>query len=119
MSAEHAIDRPLRDFGLWLGILGPPSAWLVQFQTIYMQVYPACGVHRNLNIGFVCAGFFVVIAALGIYPARSWADHRFALDPVSRTRRFMSIVGVTSTALFLLVVIAQWIAAILVDPCTI
>jgi hypothetical protein len=116
---ERVIDRPLRDFGLWLGILGPPSAWLVQFQTIYMQVYPACGVHRNLNIGFTCAGFFLVVAVLGLYPTNMWLNNREAANPVSRTRRFMSILGAVSTALFLLLIIAQWIAAIFVDPCTI
>jgi hypothetical protein len=91
----------------------------VQFQTIYLQVYPACGVHRNLNIGLCCAGFFAVIIALGLYPVNTWIGNRHATNAIGRTRRFMSIVGAVSAALFLLLVIAQWIAAILVDPCTI
>jgi hypothetical protein len=117
--SDEAIDRPLRDFGLWLGIAGPPSVWLIQFQSIYMLVYPACGAGRNLNIGLTCAMFFAVIAACGVYPKKNWDRNALAENPVSRTRRFMSIVGVMSTALFLLLVIAQWIAAVLVDPCTI
>jgi hypothetical protein len=119
MKASESIDRPLRDFGLWLGIVGAPSIWLVQFQTIYMQVYPACGTGRNVNIGLCCAGFFIVIASLGIYPLRNWNQNRAGGNPVSRTRRWMSILGVMTVALFLLVVIAQWSAALLVDPCVI
>jgi hypothetical protein len=119
MNGDKAIDHPLRDFGLWLGILGPPLAWLIQFQSIYLLVYPACGVGRNLNIGLTCAGFFALIAALGVYPRRNWNENRYAQNPVSRTRRFMSIVGVMSTALFLLLLVAQGIAAMMIDPCSI
>ncbi len=119
MSADRSIDRPLRDLGLWLGIIGPPSLWLIQFQSVYLMVYPACGTGRTLNIGLTCAVFFVVIAALGIYPRKNWMDNRTPENVVSRTRRFMSIVGVMTTALFLLVVVAQWIAGVMVDPCTI
>jgi hypothetical protein len=119
MNGDESIDRPLRDFGLWIGIIGPPSFWLIQFQTIYMLVYPACGAGRNLTIGFTCGIFFLVIVGLGLYPLRNYSVNRHPENPVSRTRRFMSILGLMSTALFLLLVIAQWIAALLVDPCVI
>jgi hypothetical protein len=119
MSASESTDRPLRDLGLWLGIVGAPLVWLAQFQTIYMQVYPACGTGRNVNIGLCCAGFFVVIALLGIYPLRNWSQNRVGQNPVNRTRRFMSILGVMSVGMSLLVVIAQWSAALLLDPCVI
>jgi hypothetical protein len=119
MNADEATDRPLRDFGLWVGIVGPPSLWLIQFQSVYMLVYPACGTGRTANIGLTCAAFFLAIGALGIYPHTNWKRNRTAQNPIGRTRRFMSIVGLMTTALFLLVVIAQWIAGILIDPCTI
>jgi hypothetical protein len=119
MSTTESTDRPLRDLGLWLGIVGAPFIWLVQFQTIYMQVYPACGTGRNVNIGLCCAGFLVVIGVLGIYPLRIWSGNRVGQTPVSRTRRFMSILGVMSVGMSLLVVIAQWSAALLLDPCAI
>jgi hypothetical protein len=117
MIRDDAVDRPLRDFGLWLGIVGSPLTWLIQFQTIYMLVYPACGAQRNVVVHATCFVFFLAIAALGIYPWYNWTQNRLAKNPVSRTRRFMSMLGVMTTGLFLLLVIAQWTAAIMLDPC--
>ena len=114
---ESATDRPLRDFGLWLSMLGPPSLWLLQFQTVYILVYPACGAGRNFILGAACLTFFVLIALLAIYPAhnlRAASDNR-----VVRTRHFMSLVGLMSVLLSLLLIFAQWMAAIMVDPCVI
>ena len=113
---ETAIDRPLRDTGLWLGMIAPPSVWLIQFQTIYVLVYSACGAQHNFILHFTCAVFFAIIVAFGVYPLRSWSGAR-ADTVVSRTRRFMAIIGVMSASLFGLVVIAQWIAAALVEAC--
>jgi hypothetical protein len=117
VNTETAVDRPLRDLGLWLGILGPPAVWLIQFQTIYMLVYPACGAQRNFVIHITCFIFLVAITALGVSPLRTWRDAPRSDERTNRTRRFMGIVGGMSTALFLLLVIAQWIAAFIVDPC--
>src|ERR1041385_8127188 len=64
-SELAATDRPLRDFALWLGILGPPMLWLTQFQTVYMLVFPACGQHRNVIIIVASLLFGLVIAVCG------------------------------------------------------
>jgi len=117
LNTDNAVDRPWRDLGLWLGMVGPPTIWLIQFQTVYMLVYPACGAQHNFVIHVTCFIFLLVVAAFGLSPLRTWRNAASAPDKVGRTRSFMAIVGVMSTALFLLLVIAQWIAAFIVDPC--
>jgi hypothetical protein len=116
---ENAIDRPLRDLGLWVGMLGPPVAWLIQFQSIYILVYSACGAQRNYIVDATCLIFFVVIAAMVVYPLRNFRETRARSTRVARTRHFMSLVSVMSVTLFLLVIVAQWIAALMIDPCVI
>jgi hypothetical protein len=117
MKGEERIDLIGRDLGLWLAILGPPAVWLVQFQTIYVLVYKACVDHRSLIISGTAAAFFVVIALLGVAALREWNRTRQGENVVSRTRRFMSRLGLASTLLFLIVLVAQWLAALMLDPC--
>jgi hypothetical protein len=100
-------------------MIGPPFVWLIQFQTIYMLVYPACGAQRNLIVHLTCFIFLVIIAVLGVSPLQTWRRAANDRENVVRTRRFMALVGMMTTALFLLVLIAQWIAAFIVDPCAI
>jgi hypothetical protein len=118
MNGEAETDRPLRDFTLWLAMVGSPTIWLIQFQTIYMLVYPACGSHHNAVIHATCAGFALCIAVILLIAWRHWTSAR-AAETAGRTRRFMAVTGVMVSGLFLVVVIAQWIAAVMVDPCPI
>lgn len=118
MNETAETDRPLRDFSLWLAMVGSPAIWLIQFQTIYMLVYPACGSHHNAVINATCAGFFLCIAVIAIVAWRNWSNAHPA-ETAGRTRRFMAMAGVLVSLLFLIVVIAQWIAALMIDPCPI
>ena len=74
MKETTQTDRPWRDFSLWLAIVGSPTIWLIQFQTIYMLVYPACGSHHNAVINATCAGFFICIAVIAIMAWRNWSN---------------------------------------------
>ena len=117
MNSETALDRPLRDLGLWLGMVGPAVLWLIQFQILYMLVYPACDTQKKIMLHLTSFGFAIVIAALGIWPLLTWRRTNDGQSKAMRTRRFMAGVGIMTVSLFLLAVIAQWIAAIIVDPC--
>jgi hypothetical protein len=114
-----ATDRPLRDFALWLGILGPPVLWLTQFQTIYMLVFPACGQHRNVLIIVASVLFGLVIAVCGFI---GWSNRVPVADSpprVKKTRHFMAVMSILSMSMFLIVTIAQLIAALIISPCPI
>jgi len=112
-----ATDRPLRDFALWLGILGPPVLWLTQFQTIYMLVFPACGQHRNVIIIVASLLFGLVIAVCGFI---GWSNRVPVADSpprVKKTRHFMAVLSILSMSIFVIVTIAEVIAALMIDAC--
>ena len=112
-----ATDRPLRDFALWLGILGPPLLWLTQFQTIYMLVFPACGQHRNVIIIVASLLFGLVIAVCGFI---GWSNRVPVADSpprVKKTRHFMAVLSILSMSIFVIVTIAEVIAALMIDAC--
>jgi len=118
-SELAATERPLRDFALWLGILGPPMLWLAQFQTIYMLVFPACGQDRNVVIIVASLLFGGVIAICGFI---GWSNRvPVAASPprVKRTRHFMAVLSILSMSIFLIVLIAQLIGALMIPPCPI
>jgi hypothetical protein len=118
-SKLAAPARPLRDFVLWLGILGPPLLWLVEFQTVYMLVYPACGRGRNAIIGVSMFLFAIAIAACGII---GWSNRVAVVESparVKKTRHFMAVLSLMSMSIFLIVLTAQAIAALMVPPCPI
>ncbi|HEY6112187.1 MAG TPA: hypothetical protein VIV62_06705 [Chthoniobacterales bacterium] len=112
-----ATDRPLRDFALWLGILGPPLLWLTQFQTVYMLVFPACGQHRNVIIIVASLLFGLVIAVCGFI---GWSNRVPVADSpprVKKTRHFMAVLSILSMSIFVIVTIAEVIAALMIDAC--
>jgi hypothetical protein len=118
-SELAATDRPLRDFALWLGILGPPTLWLTQFQTIYMLVFPACGQRRNVLIIVTSLLFAVGILVCGFI---AWSNRvPVAASPprLKTTRHFMAVLSILSMSIFVVVTIAQVIAALIISPCPI
>jgi hypothetical protein len=114
-------DRPLRDFALWLGILGPPMLWLTQFQTIYMLVFPACGQHRNVIIIVTSLLFALGILACGFIGWSNRVPVAVAESPprLKTTRHFMAVLSILSMSIFLIVLIAQVIASVMISPCPI
>src|SRR5438046_7543595 len=115
MKETTQTDRPCRDFSLRLAIVGSPTIWLIQFQTIYMLVFPACGSHHNAVINATCAGFFICIAVIAIMAWRNWSAAPTG-EPAGRTRRFMAITGVLVSALVLPCGGAHGIAAGVIEP---
>jgi hypothetical protein len=114
-----ATDRPLRDLALWLGLLGPPLLWLTQFQTIYMLVYRACGNHRNLGITLTSICFGVAIAACGWISWNNRVPVAESPPRLKKTRHFMAVLSLMSMSIFLIVLIAQTIASLMIPPCPI
>src|SRR5436305_15289848 len=56
-SELAATDRPLRDFALWLGILGPPVLCHTQFGIVYALVLSVCVAHHRAVVALVSVGF--------------------------------------------------------------
>lgn len=111
------------DLGLWTGLLGPPIVWLLHFQIIYSLVGYVCEAHSHASIHIVSVLTIVITIGCGLI---SWKLLRPAPPSNSLTEpdetiparpRFMAQMGLMSSALFTLVMIAQWIASFMIDPC--
>lgn len=101
------------DFQAWIGMLGPPTIWLTNFEIIYARVLPACAIKSNIWLiiaSLIALGLIAVCGSLAIRELGAAAENK--------TRHFMAHVGLMSASLFALVTIAQIIAMLLMDPCS-
>ncbi len=101
------------DFYAWLGMLGPPTIWLTNFEIIYARVLPACAIKSNIWLIIASLVTLALIAGCGFLATRELAE-----TGENKTRRFMAQVGIMSASLFALVTVAQIIAMLLMDPCS-
>src|SRR6059058_47189 len=107
---------------LWAGVLLAPIVWLVQFQIRYSLVEWVCAHHSRLVLYLVSAVFFLLIAGSGVLSWQNWVREGGGTPSdegsVPRERnRFLALLGLATSSLFMLVLLAQTIAAIMVDPC--
>jgi hypothetical protein len=104
---------------LWAGLLVGPMAGLIQLQVNYALVLWSCS-HRALwplHLVSVLALLATLVAGLMAY--RVWQRVSVKEDgpgPIARSR-LMSLVGVLISILMSLVIIAQWLAVFVYDPC--
>ena len=107
---------------LWAGLLGAPAAWAAQMQLAYMLVPWCCrnDVHWPIHLTHFA---FLALALLGGWfsyrewqrVGRGWPAGAEGDEP-GRTR-FLAVGGMTSSALFSLLILAQAIAAFFISPC--
>jgi hypothetical protein len=110
-----------RDLALWISILLGPIAWFLNFQIIYgfaavacktgkLRMFVSCGI----TLAIVLIGLILSIWLLGV-SRHSEPDE--LNQRLANRARFMAAVGLLSNIMFALVVIAQIIASVMVDPC--
>lgn len=92
---------------LWTGLLLAPAAWLTSLEVGYVLVRPDCAGGTLLRQHTVHAGFLLI--ALGGWLV-AWRARQAERD-------FLSTLGVLVSALFVLVLVAQWIPTFLIHPC--
>ena len=105
----------------WVGFLLAPAAFFAHLQIGYVLVPWACTTHGDVWIHVVGIAS-VVLAAVGTWAA--WLAHARAENAqpndgpgsVPRTR-FMGVVGICTSGMFVLLLIAQWVAAFFISPC--
>jgi uncharacterized membrane protein len=102
---------------LWLGVLGPPTAFLVSLGLSYAFVGAVCeGRWRSTSVLHVVPAFLLLITLLlGIASYRRIV-HRMENSGWDRDG-VLAVLGVLSASFFALVLIAHWIATLLLDPC--
>ena len=112
-------------YGEVLALLGviliPAIAWALQMQASYMLVQPACMSGRNVSLHVVTVGALLVTAAAGLVAWRKWqATGRREPDEAAGPRprsRFMAVLGLLTSAMFFLTILAQGIASFVLHPC--
>jgi hypothetical protein len=117
---EHS--SPRQSLALWTGVLGSAIVWLVQLQTTYAMVPWACSSGHRWMLPVASLAFLVAAALPGVIAAKLWFRSRGTERYESESsgvgrRRFMALLGVMNSALFLLLILAQGIPAFFIHPC--
>jgi len=111
-----------RMFWLWVGMLLPPIAWAAQLQTLYLTSEYGCASSNFFwnHVASICAftlSFFGGFTAWREWHAAGASTEDESGKPISR-RRFMSMVGILTGALFSAIIFAQWLPTALGVPCS-
>ena len=118
--ANNAAPHP-HALALWTGILAGPVAWLLQMQTSYALVPWACATGHVFVLHLVTLAGLLIAAAGAWLAWRDW--RRFGKEwpkgkggPQMR-RRFMAVLGLLTSVMFFLVILAQGIPSFILNPC--
>jgi hypothetical protein len=113
-----APGRPLRDGLLVFGVLGGPVAWAAQLVVQYAATPALCGSGRTPLLHLVTAAALVVTGAALVAARRAGRTVGEAAEEVTVRRvHAMRLAGTVTSGFFLLVVLAQGLPALLLDPC--
>jgi hypothetical protein len=102
---------------LWTGAIAAPIAWAIQFLIIYALVPHVCKVGATKSLHLTSAVFILIGVVAGIL---SWwnlcrREHTFEEERESIT--FLGRMGIMTSALFTLIMLAQVIPTFFIDPC--
>jgi hypothetical protein len=105
---------------LWTGLLLAPAACLLNLELGYMLVHPACLQHGRIWL-HVLHLLMVLLALGGWWAARLGRDLESrpaaaAADVESRSQ-FMGTLGMWTSGLFALVILAQSVPTFVLHPC--
>ena len=106
---------------LWAGLLLAPLAFLANLEIGYALVPVACGSGTTWPLHLVNAASLAIALVGGLIAWRSWnAVGRVWPDgeagPLGRSR-FLGSMGVLLAGFCALVILAQWTAVFLLNPC--
>ena len=106
---------------LWFGILAGPLAFLLNLQLSYMLVQPVCVTAHHIILHLVPAGALLLAASGGVSAWWNWQRTGQAESSKSEgvlpRSRFMADVGLLTSGLFLVVIVAQWLPNFILSPC--
>jgi hypothetical protein len=111
---------------MWLGLLGPAFAWTIQHVAgvgltqgfCGVEAAPGSGGHLDAWTIAVTAGAVVVSLAGLVAALATWRRTRdVGTDPPGARIHFLSIVALTTTPLFLAIMLLSGISALFVTGC--
>ena len=106
---------------LWIGVLLPPLVTAAEMEINYVLVRQACAAQRSLMLYAVVIVALSVVVLSGLTSAVIWRRTGAtwpseSADVVSRAR-FISVLGMMSSAISLALILAHGIATVKFDPC--
>lgn len=113
--------EPRGILALWFAVLAGPLAWMIGLSTEYSLVRVACAHGNMLPLHLVSLATLLLAAAGGLVSWREWrhtGEKWPGEEGGSMPRsRFMVALGLLANPLFVLVILAQWIALFAFNPC--
>jgi hypothetical protein len=106
---------------LWLLVILGPVIGAAEFQTIFILVRQACSAQRNFWLYVVIVVAMLLTIATAMVAVSIWRRAGAmwpteAADVATRVR-FIAVLGILSSAMSFVVILAQGIATIHFDPC--
>jgi membrane protein YdbS with pleckstrin-like domain len=118
MASEEQATTPK---GLWMLVVAAPVIVALEMQINFVLVRQACSVHRNLALYAVTIVALVLTVASALVAVSIWrrsgANWPTEAPDLANRVRFIAVLGILSSAMSFLVILAQGIATILFDPC--
>jgi heme/copper-type cytochrome/quinol oxidase subunit 2 len=107
----------------WVGVFGAPAAWTVQHVTGYALTEATCGAagwdtHMDTWIAIVTGVAALVAVASGVAAVLAFRATRDAgAEPPPGRIRFLAIIGMTITPLFLAMILMSGLGSVILVPC--
>ena len=120
-EAEH-FREPRGIALLWFAVLAGPLAWMFGLNAEYGLVRVACARDNMLYLHAVSLLTLLLALAGGWVALREWrrAGGVFREEEEGGSiprSRFMTALGLLSSALFALTILCQWVASFFLNPC--
>lgn len=114
-------ERRTTPKALWLLIVAAPIIVAIEMQTNYVLVRLACSAQRNVALYAVTIVAIVLTIAIGLIALALWRVEGITWPRESSELpdrvRFIAVLGMLSSGMSLLVIVAQGIATVLFNPC--
>jgi hypothetical protein len=125
MPAESVQSHPPRsehNGSLWFGVLGAPAAWFIDLEVQYALVPWVCAAQHRIVLHLATAVFLAAAAIAGGISWHHWQalKREFGENPppgVPARQQFMAGLGLLTSGLFFVVILAQGIPNFFLDPC--
>jgi hypothetical protein len=120
-QTERDLSRQRNAFWLWVGLLTAPLAFLLDLQVNYALVPQVC-LNGKIHLLHLVAAGSLLLSGWGCLIAwrnwevtgREWPGEMGG--SISRSR-FMSALGLLTSSMFILLILAMWIPNFVLDPC--
>lgn len=102
---------------LWIGAVGAPIAWAIQFLIIYALVPHVCKVGASKSLHITSAVFILLGVSAGVLSWWNLGRKEHSFEEERESIIFMSRMGLMTSAMFTLIMLAQIIPTFFIDPC--